>query len=289
MTPREKGFILLSSHLGYGDRPVLTPAMMKKVQAQVARVRLENPDRQLSVSELLNIGLEPALAERVSTLMQDHVMLEQYLLKARQAGCVPLTPFADAYPKRLWQRLGYEGPCCLWAKGNLSLLSRPTVAIVGSRDPRPAAADFAVAAGRAVARQGYVLVSGNARGVDHLAQTACLAAGGAVISVVPEDLYSKRPHDRIVYLSESDFDAGFSAQRALSRNHIIQSMGELTLVSQCREGKGGTWSGSYANLKNKWSPIACFNDGTSGAYALERLGARLVTIEDLERVIIENE
>ena len=65
-------------------------------------------------------------------------------------------------------------------------------------------------------------------------------------------------------------------------------MAELTVVSQCTEGRGGTWSGSRANLKNKWSPLVCLSDGTPGAYALEQLGAKLVTEEQLERFIIEN-
>jgi len=288
MTPQERGFILLSSHLGCAGRPTLTPAMMKKVYTQVTQTRQNNPHRYLTTEELLKMGLQPALAQRVIALMGDHMILEQYLRQAERCGCVPLTPFTAGYPRRLWAKLGYEGPCCLWAKGNLSLLSRPAVAVVGSRDPKPAAREFAIRAGQAVAKQGFVLVSGNARGVDQAAQNACLMAGGSVISVVADTLYDKEPHDRIVYLSENDYDSAFSSRQALSRNHIIHAMAELTFVSQCTEGKGGTWSGSYANLKNKWSPIACFDDGSAGAYALQQLGAKLVTVEQLEQFIIEN-
>lgn len=288
MTSQERGLILLCSRLGCIGRPVLTPNMMKTVQTQVAQTRQNNAHRYLTTEELLKMGLQPALAGRVIGLMGDHMILESYLRQAERLGCVPLTPFTPGYPKRLWAKLGYEGPCCLWAKGNLELLNRPAMAVVGSRDPQPAAAAFAQEAGRAIARKGYVLVSGNARGVDQLAQNACLAAGGAVISVVADTLYDKQPHDRILYLSENDYDLGFSSGRALSRNHTIHAMAELTFVSQCREGRGGTWSGSYANLKNKWSPIACFHDGTPGAQALEQLGARLVTVEELERLVIDN-
>lgn len=285
MTPQQRGMILLCSHLGCNARPVLTPNMMKRVQTQVTRTRQDNPQRYLSTEELLRMGLQPALAQRVIDLMGDHMMLEQYLRQAERSGCVPLTPFTAGYPHRLWAKLGYEGPCCLWSKGNLSLLSRPAVAVVGSRDPAPAAREFAIRAGQAIAKRGFVLVSGNAKGVDSLAQEACLRAGGSVISVVADTLCDKKPHDRIVYLSENDYDVDFTSQRALSRNRVIHAMAELTFVSQCREGKGGTWSGSYANLKNKWSPVACFSDGTSGAYALERLGARLVTEADLESLL----
>ena len=208
-------------------------------------------------------------------------MLDWYMEAAARAGCVALTPVSTGYPQLLWQRLKYSGPCCLWAKGNLDLLSRPAVAVVGSRDPKPAAVDFAVRAGQEIARQGYVLVSGNARGVDQLAQNACLEAGGSVISVVADTLYDKQPHDRLLFLSENDFDLDFSAGRALSRNHVIHAMGLLTLVSQCGAGRGGTWSGSYANLQNKWSPLACLDDGMQGTEMLRQLGAKLVTAQQL--------
>lgn len=288
MTPQEQGFILLSSHLGYPDRPALTPTMMKTVQQQVMQLRQQYEDRAMRTEDLLRLGLKPALASRVMGLMQDEALLKTYLKAAKRNECIPLTPFSEHYPKALWQKLGFEGPCCLWAKGELSLLNKPAVAVVGSREPRFSAAQFAVRAGQAVAENGYVLISGNARGVDELAQRGCLEAGGSVISVVADTLYDKRLHDRVLYLSEHDFDMGFSSARALSRNRVIHAMGQLTIVSQCREGRGGTWSGSCANLQNKWSPIACFNDGSSGAQALEKLGAKLVTEEDLERLIIEN-
>ncbi len=288
MTPKEKGFVLLSSHLGYPDRPVLTPTMMLTVQQQVAQVRRENADRPMRTGDLLKMGLAPALADRVMGLMSDQAALEQYLQAAARVGCVPLTPACGQYPGLLWQRLSFEGPCCLWAKGALSLLQQPAVAVVGSRDPKPQAADFAIRAGRTAAEKGFVLVSGNARGVDQLAQEACLAAGGSVISVVADTLYDKKPRDRMLYLSENDFDMDFSSGRALSRNRVIHAMGMLTLVSQCKEGRGGTWSGSYANLQNKWSPVACFDDGSAGAQALKQLGAKLVTAEDLEHLIIDN-
>lgn len=284
MTPKEKGFILLSSHLGYPDRPALTSAVMKNVQTRVTQVRQEYADRPMRTADLLTMGLNPALAGRVMGLMQDEALLEQYLKAAKRSKCKPLTPFSKDYPALLWQRLGYEGPCCLWAKGDLSLLGRPAVAVVGSREPEPLAEEFAILAGRAAAEHGFVLVSGNARGVDQLAQAACLLKGGSVISVVADSLIDKKPRRHMLYLSENDFDLGFSSQRALSRNHVIHAMGVLTLVSQCKEGRGGTWSGSYANLKNKWSPLACLDDGTSGAQALYQMGAGRITIEDLPRL-----
>ena len=87
------------------------------------------------------------------------------------------------------------------------------VALVGSRELREENWKFAAEVGRQAALQGYVLVSGNARGADRTAQEACLAAGGKVICVVADDLWKQPLRENILYLSEDDFEEGFSAQR----------------------------------------------------------------------------
>ena len=73
----------------------------------------------------------------------------------------------------------------------------------------------------------------------------------------------------------------FSAIRALSRNRLIHAMGSLTFVAQSGCGKGGTWSGSVQNLRNRWTPVCCFDDGSEGARQLIQMGARGVEHRDL--------
>jgi predicted Rossmann fold nucleotide-binding protein DprA/Smf involved in DNA uptake len=124
--------------------------------------------------------------------------------------------------------------------------------------------------------------AGNARGADATAQNACLAAGGSVISIVADSLADLRPRDRVLYLSEDDFDAAFSAQRALSRNRCIHAMGQLTFVAQADLGKGGTWDGTVKNLRHGWSNVAVFRDGSDTARELEQLGAYLIGTEEIK-------
>ena len=135
--------------------------------------------------------------------------------------------------------------------------------------------------GQAAADQGYVLVSGNAAGADRTAQDACLRAGGAVISIVADRLDDKTPIPGMLYLSEDGYDQPFSAQRALSRNRLIHSLGAYTLVAQSDLGKGGTWDGTVKNLRHSWSPVFCFQDGSKAAEELEQLGAVLIGCDAL--------
>jgi predicted Rossmann fold nucleotide-binding protein DprA/Smf involved in DNA uptake len=214
-------------------------------------------------------------------LLEDTDSLQWYLQKAKAARCIPLTRVSEGYPAILRQRLGGESTGCLWAKGNVDLLGYRAISLVGSRDLNPENEKFAEEAGIEAAEQGYVLVSGNARGADRIAQNACLENGGCVISVVADGLEGKCPDERILYLSEDGFDLPFSPLRALRRNRVIHALGDRVLVAQAMLQSGGTWDGTVRNLRFGWSPVYCYNDGSEAMQSLGRMGAELITIEQL--------
>ena len=149
------------------------------------------------------------------------------------------------------------------------------------RELFPENRDFARQAGLEAARQGYTLVSGNARGADTEGQEACLTSGGKVICVIADALETVPDNPNVLYLSEEDFDAPFSPQRALHRNHVIHALGSVTIAAQCRLKCGGTWNGSEANLRHGFSPLCCFRDGSEAAQELEQMGATLIGTEEL--------
>ncbi len=76
-----------------------------------------------------------------------------------------------------------EPPSVLYVWGDLSLLTKPSVAFVGSRDHTTYGAEAARVLASAVAQRA-VIVSGMARGIDALAHTAALDAGGQSIGVL---------------------------------------------------------------------------------------------------------
>lgn len=279
MTGREAGFLLLSSHLGDPERRVLTVPQLRTLGKRAKLLKRE--DREMVAEDLIGIGYDRAMAERILGLLSDMEQLRWYVKRGERQGCVPVTRVSPAYPQVLKDRLGLESPGCLWAKGDLSLLAKPMVSLVGSRELNHQNREFAAEAGRQAAKQGYVLVSGNARGADKTAQDACLAAGGQVISIVADSLESHRYDPNILYLSEDGFDLGFSSQRALSRNRMIHALGKLTLVAQSNMGIGGTWDGTANNLKRNLSPVFCYHDGSDGIAELCRMGATPIERESL--------
>ena len=281
MRPAEQGFLLLTSLLGNPDRHPLTQSQLGVLTQRAALLERKNADRELELEDLLAIGYGRDMAYRILALLSEEALLQHYLHKASRRGCIPLTRITEGYPAVLRQRLGEDSPGCLWAKGDLSVLSMPRIALVGSRDISRENETFAREVGRQAALQGYALVSGNARGADRIAQQACLEQGGKVISVVADRLWDKKPEPGVLYLSEEDFDEDFSPLRALRRNRVIHALGEAAFVAQCDLGKGGTWSGTERNLKAGWSSVFCFADGSPAVAELVQLGAEAVGIQDL--------
>lgn len=284
MKARERGFLLLTSHLGDPDRHPLTAAQLRTLTMRMAAVSWENLDRELGLQDLKDLGYRDEQALRILQLLEEDALLERYLQGGAAAGCTAVSRNGEYYPMAVRNLLGGEAPGCLWMKGDLSLLMQPKVALVGSRDLHTQNEAFAREAGRQAALQGYVLVSGNARGADRVAQDSCLEAGGSVISVVADQLTCHQPRKNMLYISEEGYDLPFSAPRALSRNRLIHCMGLRTLVAQCTFGHGGTWSGTFSNLKHGWTPVFCFRDGSEGSLSLERMGAGLISVGDLNNL-----
>ena len=282
MTGAERGFLLLGSHLGDPDRKPLTTAQLRYLSRRVEEMESPREDRELTQQDLLRLGYGWEKAGQILRLLEEDAVLDHYLARGKQLDCVPVTRISQGYPALLKRRLGGDAPGCLWAKGDLSLLNTPAVALVGSRELNPRNREFAEAVGLYAARQGLTLVSGNARGADQTAQNACLKAGGRVISVVADELAKHSRKEGLLYVSEDGFSEPFSAQRALCRNRVIHSLGQVVFVAQSDLKKGGTWQGTAANLRHNVSPVLCFRDGSQASLALEQLGAWLIGMEELD-------
>ena len=281
MNPWERGFALLASHLGDPHRRPLTPPQLRILAQRVGELDRQDPDRDLNEADLRALGYGHEMASRIVALLDEEDVLDHYLSRGRRAGCVPVTRVSTGYPLLMRKNLGLDSTGILWAKGDMSLLNSPAVALVGSRDLNPENRRFAEEVGRQAALQGLTLVSGNARGADQTAQEAALEAGGTVISVVADELARHPMRERLLYLSEDGFDEPFSAIRALSRNRCIHAMVWRTFVAQTGSGTGGTWDGTVKNLRAGWSDVYCFRDGSEGAEKLQHMGAMLISADDL--------
>lgn len=256
--------------------------------------RVEDPARLLGVdvSEMARVsGSTKEQAERVALLLEAGARLAFQLERLEQEGFGFLTPFDDAYPARLVDRLRDSAPPVLVTAGLTGLLEKDGVGIVGSRDVAPAGVVAAREAAERVASGGLSVVSGGARGVDQQAMAAAYQAGGTVVGVLAESLQRRvrDPETRRVIAEGSAClvtpykpDAGFSVANAMGRNKIIYALSRVTFVVASDLEKGGTWEGAKEALGRGYGAVAVWlGEGAGpGNKALADLGATSVEHAD---------
>lgn len=271
MRAAETGLLLLCCALGEAVKP-LTGTEFE----QLSRCMAAHPapwEELLRVRTLTARGIEPEQARRIVSLLERRDALERYL---SEPGVTAVTRISEGFPQRL-RALGAECPPVLFCRGDVSLLTRRCIALVGARTASPRNLAFAEHIGTLAAREGFTLVSGGAAGADSAAQNACLRAGGSVVCFVPDALRRYPERERVLYCADEGYELPFSSVRALRRNHFIHALGEKAFVAQCDAQRGGSRSGAADNLRRGLSPVFVLDDGSEGAVALVRLGAQTVS------------
>jgi DNA processing protein len=191
------------------------------------------------------------------------------------------------YPALLRQII--DPPLALHVRGNPALLSRPSVAIVGSRRASPYAINAAQHLARQIAPSGLVVVSGLARGVDAAAHEAALEAGGTTIAVLGTgiDLVYPRSNARLFRRIEKDglivseFPPGTPPvpENFPVRNRVISGLSFGTIIVEATGRSGSLITARMAAEQGREVfavPGSIFAPGSEGTHRLIQYGAKLV-------------
>lgn len=161
----------------------LTPGLGARLAGKLLR-HFGSPEAifRASLTELEAQNLSAAVAQAIHS-GEPLKEAEKEIAKAHQIGARLLTWDEPGYPRRL--REIYDPPPLLYVKGNLDLLDRHSLAIVGTRRPTPYGNQIAERLARDLADRGLVIVSGLARGIDSSAHKGALASvRGATLGVL---------------------------------------------------------------------------------------------------------
>jgi DNA processing protein len=109
----------------------------------------------------------------------------------RDEGFELLTVLDGEYPENL--RTVHDRPPILFVSGALAPRDARSIAIVGARRATPAGRAAAAGVANALARAGYVVVSGLAAGIDTAAHEAALAVGARTVAVIGTGLRHSYP------------------------------------------------------------------------------------------------
>ena len=200
----------------------------------------------------------------------------------------------EAYPERL--REIYDPPPVLWVRGETSLLSRPSIAIVGTRHPTPYGSGVAEMLARDLSARRLLVVSGMARGIDSCAHKGALAArmptvaiwGTGIDVVYPKE--NKKLAEEIIstggaIVSEVPLGTFPAPQNFPRRNRILSGISIAVLVVEAAENSGTRVTARCAAEQNRDLFAVPGNVTSKGSWTpntLIKQGAKLVaTWEDV--------
>lgn len=139
-----------------------------------------------------------------------------------------------------------NAPPLLTAKGNLDLLDRPTIAIVGARNASAAACRFARGLAHDLGQEGVTVVSGLARGIDSAAHDGSLESGTVAVIAGGIDFYyppenearQKGIAERGLLIAEMPPGTEPRARHFPYRNRIIAGLAGGTVVVEAAPRSG---------------------------------------------------
>lgn len=235
-------------------------------------------------------GFGPEFARRVAA-----AGTAEGLRRARAAldalervGARVVTQEDPAYPPSF--RTLADPPFVLYALGDVQLMSEPAIAIVGTRVPTDYGRRVASRLAFELARAGYGIASGMAKGIDAVAQTAALDAGGATVGVLGHGIDRIYPpeNERLFYrvrergLLISEMAPGDEplAGNFPRRNRLIAALSAGVLVVEMGEKSGARHTVEYALELGREVfavPGQIGSEMSAGTNQLLKEGARLVT------------
>ena len=149
---------------------------------------LQAVDRVGSAEAVVRLPLTALEAQRfpapaVQFIADGHAWkaAQQEAERLKEMGADYLVYEDEAYPERLQEI--FDPPPVLWTRGDVRLLARPGIAVVGTRQPSPYGSGMAELLSRDLASKGLMIFSGMARGIDAFAHRGAMQAKQPTVAI----------------------------------------------------------------------------------------------------------
>jgi DNA processing protein len=213
--------------------------------------------------------------------------VERALEWATQPGHTVITLADVSYPRQLLEIP--DPPPLLYVRGDVALLSRPSLAIVGSRNATPQGLANAENFARAFSQSGLTIVSGLALGVDAAAHRGALDGQGSTIGVLGTgvDIFYPARNAALaariaaegVVVSEFPLGTPATASNFPRRNRLISGLARGVLIVEAAMSSGSLITARLAAEQGREVfaiPGSIHSPLTKGCHALIKQGAKLV-------------
>jgi DNA processing protein len=240
-------------------------------------------------SELARFASPASLDALDSGTVQEAV--ERALDWAAQPGRFVVTLSDEAYPQLLLEIA--DPPPLLYARGDLELLQRPGLAVVGSRNATAQGERNAEEFAKALSQAGLTIISGLALGIDAAAHRGGLAAQASTIAVLGTGIDLVYPQrnaalaaqiaERGLLLSEFPLGTPAAAHNFPRRNRLISGLARGCLVIEAAFASGSLITARLAAEQGREVfavPGSIHSPLAKGCHALIKSGAKLVESAD---------
>jgi len=263
---------------------VLAPGLgPKRILDGVKQLDAPSHIFHISLTELESLRFPAEAAQFIFDGKALQAAEEEWAHVVEQGGTICTYGCAE-YPERLKEI--YDPPPVLWVRGEMGLLTRPSIAIVGTRHPSPYGAGVAEMLARDLAARRLLIMSGMARGIDTCAHKGALTArmptvavwGTGIDVVYPKE--NKKLSEEILasggaIVSEMPLGTFPAPQNFPRRNRILSGLSIAVLVVEASENSGTRITarcaaeqnrdlyavpGNVTN-KNSWTPNTLIKQG----------------------------
>ena len=278
----QQAFLILNALPNIG--PITLNRLLEELDGD-PRLIFSTPVRRLESVK----GVGPAISGTIAN-WREHFDLAREEERMAKSGASFITPREPAYPKLLKEI--NDPPIGLYRKGQYTF-EQPCIAIVGSRRTTVYGQGEAKKFGAELARLGFCIVSGLARGIDTAAHEGALSVGGKTAAVLgcgidivypPENLALYRQiEEQGAIVSEFPFGRRADRQSFPMRNRVVAGMCEAVVVVETDVSGGSMITARFAGEQGRLIfavPGRIDQASSQGCHQLIRDGATLLTSVD---------
>jgi len=238
-----------------------------------------------STSDLASLNLTPQEIHAIHN--PNWRSIENDLKWCEQNHCQILTATDSEYPPLLKEL--NDAPIILFLRGQQEFLTKPQIAIVGSRNPTPTGREIAEQWAYTLSQSGFVITSGLALGIDAASHRGALNANQPTIAVTGSGLKKIYPYSNTQLSQEiitkglllSEFPPSIPpvAHHFPRRNRIISGLSLGVLVIEAALKSGSLITARFAAEQGREVfaiPGSIHNPLARGCHYLIQQGAKLV-------------
>lgn len=188
-------------------------------------------------------------------------------------------------------------PVLLFYRGDLEILNNPKrAAVIGSRTPSRLGSDFAFQAGKMLAENNFVVISGLAMGADANGHSGCLEAGGKTAAFLPSGLVQVYPApnrslaEKICdqggcLISEYSHHETVQPYKFVERDRLQGGTSQFVIVSNFAPGSGTIHTLNYAHNYSRpiYSIPVIYDESRNG---FEYISQKQISFQIIENTVL---